>query len=55
MERIQNALEEKVEEVLDLKTEVQELMFEAENKEHEIVQQGKEIGLIAGLRRHLDG
>ena len=43
MERIQNALKKKVEEVHDLKTEIQELMFEAEKEEDEIVQQGKEI------------
>ena len=43
MERIQNALKKKVEEVHDLKTEIQELMFEAEKEEDEIVEQGKEI------------
>ena len=43
MERIQNALKKKVEEVHDLKTEIQELMFEGEKEEDEIVQQGKEI------------
>ena len=43
MERIQNALKKKVEEVHDLKTEIQELMFEAEKEEDEIVEHGKEI------------
>ena len=43
MESMQNALKKKVEEVHDLKTEIQELMFEAEIEEHEILQQGKEI------------
>ena len=43
MERIQNALKKKVEEVHDLQTEIQEPMFEAENEEHETIQQGKEI------------
>ena len=37
MARIQNTLKKKVEEVHDLKTEIQELMFEAEKEEHEIV------------------
>ena len=43
MERIQNALKKKVEEVYDLKTEIQELMFEEEKEEDQIVQQGEEI------------
>ena len=44
MARIQNTLKKKVEEVHDLKTEIQELMFEAEKEEHEIVKQSTEIG-----------
>ena len=40
MERIQNALKKKVEEVHDLKTEIQGLIFDAEKEEDEIVQQG---------------
>ena len=43
MERMQNVLKKKVEEVHDLKTEMQELMFEAEKEEHEIVEQSTEI------------
>lgn len=43
MERMQNASKKKVEEVHDLKTEIQELMFEAEKDEHEILKHGKEI------------
>ena len=43
MERVQNTLKKKVEEVHDLKTEMQELMFEAEKEEHEIVKQSTEI------------
>ena len=43
MARIQNTLKKKVEEVHDLKTEIQELMFEAEKEEHEIVKQSTEI------------
>ena len=43
MERMQNTLKKKVEEVHDLKTEMQELMFEAEKEEHEIVKQSAEV------------
>ncbi|KAK2564274.1 hypothetical protein P5673_012529 [Acropora cervicornis] len=43
MGRTQNALKKKVEEVLDLKTENQLLMLEAEKDKHEIVKQGREI------------
>lgn len=49
MERIQNALKKKVEEVHDLKTEIQELMFEAEKEEDKIVWQGKEIKERVGM------
>ena len=43
MARIQNTLKKKVEEVHDLKTEIQELMFEAEKEEHKIMKQSTEI------------
>ena len=43
MERMQNTLKKTVEEVHDLKTEMQELMFEAEKEEHDIVKQSTEI------------
>ena len=42
-ERIQNNLTKKVEEVHDLRTEIQELLFDVKNKQQEIIQQGKEI------------
>ena len=41
-ERIQNNLTKKVE-VHDLRTEIQELLFDIKNEQQEIIQQGKAI------------